>query len=99
MNNKIAYAKVSGNGEFPLDMLRYDSCCPATEQDATNIRLTISGRLLLGGVWVIFVKKILLERRRKNDKVFTDGRWSSFGCSIQEVDSPYGSREMPESFV
>lgn len=95
-NNKVAYAKVMGSGEFPLDMFRYDSCSPATEQDASIVRSTINSNK---GNWVVFVKKILLERRRKNDSVFTAGRWISFGCIIQEVDSPYGSHDTPEDYT
>lgn len=109
-NNKVAYAKVMGSGEFPLDMLRYDNCCPATEKDSGIIRSTIKqvfrGDNLIFSYensnevnWVVFVKKILLERRRKNDAVFTVGRWVSFGCIIQEVDNPYGSRKAPEERI
>ena len=109
-NNKVAYAKVMGSGEFPLDMFRYDSCSPATEHDASIVRSTIKqvfrgDNLIFSyensneGNWVVFVKKILLERRRKNDSVFTAERWISFGCIIQEVDSPYGSRDTPEDRI
>lgn len=87
--SKIVYAKITGSGNFPIDMLRYDSCCPATEEDSYAIGNTLNN---YEKNWVVFVKKILLERRRKNSSVFTEGRWQSFGCQIEEVDSPYGKR-------
>lgn len=92
MNKKIIYAKVSGHGEFPIDMLRYDLCSPATEEDSNSIRRTINN--YSNNNWVIFVKRPLLERRAKNDVVFTIGRWQSFGCKIVEVSSPYENREV-----
>ena len=45
------------------------------------------------------MKKILIERRRKNEPVFTTGRWISFSCIIQEVDSPHGTRDTPEERI
>ena len=81
--NKIIYSRVSGRGEFPIDMLRRDLCSPATEEDSGLISNTFKSF----DKWVIFVKRPLLERRRKNDQVFTIGRWNSFGCEIVEVSS------------
>lgn len=92
MNKKIIYAKVSGHGEFPIDMLRYDLCSPATEEDSNLIRRTINNHS--NNNWVVVVKRPLLERRAKNDPVFTIGRWQSFGCKIVEVGSPYENREI-----
>jgi|688.fasta_scaffold68742_5 hypothetical protein len=86
--NKIIYARISGRGEFPVDMLRRDLCSPATEEDSGLISSTFKSF----DKWVIFVKRPLLERRRKNDPVFTIGRWNSFGCEIVEVSSPYQDR-------
>jgi hypothetical protein len=87
--NKIIYAKITGTGHFPVDMLRYDLCSPATEEDSHLIENTFN---IYAKNWVIFVKRPLLERRKKTDQVFTYGRWQSFGCQIEEVDSPYGKR-------
>ena len=96
----IVYAKVMGSGRFPVDMLRYDTCSPATEQDSGIIEQTLNQqRSLKDNNWAVFVKKILIERRRKNEPVFTVGRWISFSCIIQEVDSPHGTRETPEERI
>lgn len=92
MTNKIIYAKVTGRGEFPIDMLRYDLCSPATEEDSNLIRRTINNHD--HNNWAIFIKRPLLERRAKKDVIFTVGRWQSFGCKIVEVSSPYVSREL-----
>lgn len=100
----IVYAKVMGSGEFPLDMLRYDGCSPATEEDSNLIRRTISqpygnwsyreeskdGQLhtvVDCHNWVIMIQKVLRERVKPTDNLFTIGRWNSFGCAINETDN------------
>lgn len=97
MATEIVYAKIMGSGEFPLDMLRYDSCSPATEEDSGIIRSTFDWHRsnLTDGNWVVLVKKVLREKRRKNDNVFTAGRWNSFGCSVQEVENVFIERNAP----
>lgn len=84
----IVYGMVMGSGEFPVDMLRYDSCSPAKETDSG----LIAGTFLNYDKWTIFVKKNLSERRGKSDKIFTNARWESFGCRITEVESPYNQQ-------
>lgn len=78
--DKIVHAVVKGRGYFPMDMLRYDSCCPATEVDSEMITNTFSKF----EKWEISVKKILLERKKKNVNYFTVGRWNSFSCEIEQ---------------
>lgn len=101
MATEIVYAKIMGSGEFPLDMLRYDSCSPATEEDSGIIRSTFDWHRsnLTDGNWVVLVKKVLREKRRKKDKFFdvcfTAGRWNSFGCSVQEVENVFIERNAP----
>jgi hypothetical protein len=63
---------VEGAGDFPMDMLRYDTCFPATEDDARRAALqngtrqvTVIGRSLAG-------------------RVPTEGRWASFGWKVIE---------------
>lgn len=36
----VSIVVVEGRGEFPIDMMRYDSCCPATEMDSGIISRT-----------------------------------------------------------
>lgn len=73
------YAKVTGRGEFPIDMLRYDTCSPATEVDSGLISRTFNSF----DSWEIFVKCRPLE---KKISPWTVGRWESFGCKIEEIN-------------
>lgn len=65
---------VKGSGWFPFDMLRYDQCWPAYEQEST----------LLGSE--DFESKetlIALERHvMTRDEVPTLNRWESFGWEV-----------------
>jgi hypothetical protein len=94
MKKKIVFAMVSGSGEFPIDMLRYDSCCPATEEDSHIVSRSFNNY----ENWNVCVKKVLLESLSKKDlhTSFTEGRWRSFGCNVRMVDSPY---EVPRESI
>jgi hypothetical protein len=81
----IVYAKVMGSGEFPIDMLRYDNCAPATEEDSSIIRGTIIHCTASPHNWVIMIKKVLREHIKPGDRVFNIDRWNSFGCAIDET--------------
>jgi len=71
---------VEGAGTFPLDMLRYDSACPATEQDTWTIgydeRRTVALRR--------FAKE-----PRKGPQV---ARWTSFGWRVVGVTYADGTK-------
>lgn len=88
------FAKISGFGSFPIDMLRYDSCVPMTERDAQLIGETFS-RV---GSWEIYVRRV-----KSGD--FTYERWTSFGSRIETFKNYpllYTNRKEPEwinSFV
>lgn len=69
----MKYAIIQGKGEFPMDMLRYDSCCPNSERDSMLIADTF-GRLR-NGRWSICV-------RSASENKWTVGRWESFGVKI-----------------
>lgn len=61
---------VEGRGEFPLDMLRYDRCWPASIDDTLRIprdHLAIDRQIGLAGL-----------------KVPTAARWASFGWKVVE---------------
>ena len=60
---------VTGTGEFPIDMLRHDSCYPFSEADSHLI--TKSDR-----------RAIVLVRCSVNDGPATVKRWESFGWAI-----------------
>lgn len=65
-----------------LDMLRYDSCCPATEEDAHKI-----GRVMDGGGEPAD-RVIRLRRFAAADVPATEGRWRSFGCHVLDERNP-----------
>jgi hypothetical protein len=62
---------VKGSGEFPLDMLRYDMCCPARTEDAQ--------RLIVDEGWIEEVREIQLIGFTCRNTFPTVDRWKSFG--------------------
>lgn len=73
-----------------LDMMRYDSCWPATEEDSRKLEQLIDaprGREGLDGPDFNIVNFI---RAGRNDSGATDGRWASFGCEVISVKAPVG---------
>lgn len=61
---------VSGNRDFPVDMLRYDRCWPATSESATML-----GRGEIRDVQL----KCYAENKVPP---ITEGRWQSFGWRV-----------------
>ena len=82
----MKYAIIQGKGEFPMDMLRYDSCFPNSERDSMLIAGTFGrlrnetpwGREDFNGRWSICV-------RSASENKWTVGRWESFGVKITDV--------------
>lgn len=68
---------VEGCGDFPVDMLRYDCCFPATSDDA--IQLTPRD---LASRRSVTLKKFV----RYANSVPTEGRWKSFGWTVTSVE-------------
>ncbi len=73
-------ATVEVGCHFPLDMLRYDSCFPATEQDSVKIAESIRG--FSGGPWTVHVQAL-----SQNKSHWTPARWQSFGARLIEGPS------------
>jgi hypothetical protein len=71
---------VEGGGQFPFDMLRYDGCYPATQEDVTAMVLRRPSER----------RQVLLETHhpRAGANGLTDERWRSFGWRIIEVNQP-----------
>jgi len=67
-------AQVSGNGVFPLDMLRYDSCWPHGQLDA--IALVSQGQ-----------RSVTVARwsHSKTNDGWNAARWQSFGWSLKKM--------------
>lgn len=68
---------VCGTGEFPLDMLRRDSCWPASTDDANKLHSAVTG-----------ARTVCLNsiERRPNTE-----RWASFGWEVLQ-STPRGRR-------
>ncbi len=62
---------VEGRGEFPFDMLRYDSAFPYREEDSSKLK---PGRHEM--------RRVVLCRRGVNALRSTVARWSSFGWQV-----------------
>ena len=74
-NRSMRYAKivtftVEGSGYFPVDMLRYDACYPAREEDSHAT------------IFADDLRRVTLKHRVLKDEVLTgfpcEGRWKSF---------------------
>lgn len=66
---------------FPLDMLRYDSCFPATSQDAVVIENLIVEHTLEN-------RAVKLGRYVANKNIFPSiERWNSFQCRVSNVET------------
>lgn len=73
------YFIVSGDGDLPLDMLRYDCAFPASEEDARRAEHERGRRV------------VALVSRRPRDDGPNQQRWASFGWKVEEVngDGPF----------
>jgi len=86
---------VVGNGPFPIDMLRRDSCFPHDEEDAATINSTLHGKYAGDGRndrWVGV--RLLGMRDRMVDCTYSKAgfghptvrRWNRFGWFVVEVE-------------
>ena len=65
---------VEGTGEFPIDMLRYDACCPDTENDSHAVKRDTR-------------RQVRLRRYSINGLPATAARWKSLGWSVVSEES------------
>ncbi len=64
------------HGRFPVDMLCYESCFPATAEDAAAI---------VKCMWhVSGVLRVKLQAFSKNKQHWTPERWANFGVHLVE---------------
>jgi hypothetical protein len=71
--NAITFT-VTGSGQFPMDMLRYDCCWPASETESRLVAVVADH----GAGTPVDIKL-------KGLKVPTFARWRSFGWSITQT--------------
>jgi hypothetical protein len=62
---------VEGAGTFPVDMLRYDSCCPETQDDVAEMTGRLSGK-----------RRVVLRRFSRSGVEAERSRWRSFGWTV-----------------
>lgn len=69
--------EVEGRHPFPIDMLRYDACFPASETESHKINATFDGGR-------IETTRVTLARYIRADmkQEPTSGRWHSFGWTV-----------------
>ncbi len=70
-------AVVTGRGCFPLDMLRYDHCYPATGTDVSSLHASITER----GTFSVGVSRVSATAYEQ----WTADRWASFGWALEET--------------
>lgn len=89
-----ATIEVYGGYPFPLDMLRYDGCYPARQEDVSAIAGSFDYRLRRQQIETPASSAPLRVQVRRIDdlkaRTFTVGRWESFGCKVTEIRSHKG---------
>jgi len=67
---------VEGQGRFPIDMLRYDSCYPASESESCKLSESVEN----GG---LAVRRVELACRNDRERwTPMAARWESFGWTV-----------------
>lgn len=72
---KIIEFRVTGARQFPLDMLRYDHCWPATADDVVTVSEILSGDIPAGHQTQVLMRGLGV----------TVGRWASFGWIVSDI--------------
>ena len=70
--------EVRGSSNFPTDMLRYDSCYPASQESVSEMAYSTFRRSEPNTTFVVRLKH---RDDTKNWKP-TEGRWHSFGWRV-----------------
>lgn len=80
MPNYVHNFNVKGMGSFPIDMLRYDSCYPRTEEDSGKIHGTL-------GCGRADKEEITISHYgSKKEWMPTHGRWKSFMWEVVSTE-------------
>lgn len=74
--------KVTGKGEFPVDMLRYDCCFPSDEESSLRIVVDRS----LNDYYLERTISLKIYSNRKLDETITYRRWESFGWKVHSTE-------------
>ena len=79
--------EITGRLAFPLDMLRYDHCFPATQEAVSRIQIKSFPAESQEGRQATPVIELRAYHSRKTWTP-TTGRWESFGWRVIHVDAP-----------
>ena len=71
---------IEGSFPFPLDMLRYDSCFPATQKDVSGISQSIE-RTNTEPVVKVRLGRLITNKGERP----TEARWRSFGWKVSDI--------------
>ena len=74
-------------GEFPLDMLRYDCCWPATGEDAAKLGRSIRGEYLSEDKHPPIRVATYVRNKTETKQPWTPERWGSFGCVLSDPNT------------
>ncbi len=78
---------VTGRVGFPIDMLRFDTCYPATEADSAKIYQTLAGHNTDGVSVDLIMDHGLRGRRTRRPN---EGRWESFMWKVTDMGRSRG---------
>lgn len=70
---------VTGFGQFPIDMLRYDRSFPDSESESGKIAATFHG----AGQWSV---RLAMHGCTRADGP-CEGRWQSFICKVSAIEA------------
>lgn len=76
------------SAEALIDMMRYDRCCPHTEEEAHKVMRLITAWHGTDADRKKADHVITLLRFAAANNPATEGRWQSFGCAVLDERSP-----------
>lgn len=79
-------AVVSGKGQFPVDMLRYEQCWPDSDCDAHAIAGTLQRWENLSPAHALPAKITVAKFNGEKRPSWTTARWKSFGWTVKVLD-------------
>ncbi len=74
--------RVTFRGRFPVDMLRYDRCSPATEASSGEIEASLYDDMKRR---TVLLTKQASQTWSTDPGVWTARRWASYSCKIECV--------------
>ena len=87
MKTVKAVVKAKISTKFPMDMLRYDHCCPCSESDSSFLESLVFNYGNKQPKHFRFWQVVICKNVESNVKMpFTEKRWNSFGCEIKIIE-------------